>query len=54
MKTFIMEAGVELLWLLLSGIVEIQTQVRVQSQTKVVVHHKDLKWQKHQNQHQHF
>ena len=47
-ETFIMESGVELLWLLLSGVVEIQTQVGVQSQTKVVVHHKDLQWQKRQ------
>ena len=53
-KTFIMEAGVELLWLFLSGIVEIQAQVGVKPQTKVVVHHKDLhKWKIYKDQHQH-
>ena len=57
-----MEAGVELFWLFLSRVVEIQAEVGVQPQTKVVVHHKDLHWWKlewqfykdlHQHQHQH-
>ena len=41
-ETFIMKSWVKLLWFLLAGVVEIQTQIRVQTKPEVVVHHKDL------------